>query len=391
MHVIISGAGIGGLALAQGLKRQGIESTVLESESGIISSGYRLHMNAAGGNALEACLTPEAYALYQATSRVTPRRELLAFIDSNANEVSTRPHIGPPNDGPVPHTAVNRRTLQQILLAGVQDHVRFGVRTTGFEAHSGGVRVELESGETIEGDVFVGADGIRSSTRARLLGEPEIVDTHLGSLYGRAALPPELAATLPPALFDGFVFAIGPDGRFLTFGAWQPRRPIAEASGELVPDAAIDPVEPYMQVTLNIPPEGPLAYPGDLATATGDELYAFWNAAVADWAPVLKDLVGRIEPASIFLSRIRGIRPVDEWTPGRVTVIGDAIHAMPPSFGAGANTALRDAATLARHLGEADRDGSSPVDAVGRYEAEMREYAYPILRMSLDPKSFEID
>jgi salicylate hydroxylase len=391
VHVAISGAGIGGLCLAQGLARIGVEVTVFETEPAITRAGYRLHMNADGGNALRQCLTADAYRLYQQTSRVTPRRELLTFIDSEANEVATRPHIGPPNDGPMPHTAVNRRTLRQILLAGVEDRVRFGERTVDFAATEDGVEIFLQSGESVTADVLVAAEGLYSTTRSQLLGAPEVVDTRLGSLYGRAALPDSLAETLPPELFDGFVFATGPDGRFLTFGAWQPRQDVAEAAAKLAPNAAIDPVEPYLQVTLNIPPEGPLAYPGDASTATGTELHEFWMAGVRGWSPVLVDLVDRMDPASIFLTRIRGIRPAPAWAPSRVTVLGDAVHAMPPTFGAGANTALKDAATLARHLQAAVSGESSIVEAIGAYEAEMRAYAYPVLEMSLDPKAFDAD
>ena len=389
MHIVIAGAGVGGLCLAQGLRRRGFEVTVLEAADGIARAGYRLHMNADGGHALRDCLPPAAYELYRQTSRIEPRRELLVFLDHNAVETATRPHIGPPNDAELPHTAANRRTLRQIMLSGIEDRVRFGTRVTGYRETADGVTVELADGSTIEADLLVGADGLRSVIRAQLLGAPEVVDTGIESLYARSPLPEEVAATLPPELFDGFVFAIGPDGRFLTFGAYQPRRPVAEAVAELMPGAAIDPVDPYLQITMNVPTNGYLSYPGGgLAEAAPTEVLAFWNAAVEGWHPALRRAVASIEPESIFATRFVGLRPTPVWPSGRVTVLGDAVHAMPPSFGAGANTALRDAATLARHLGAAHDAGTPVVEAVAGFEEEMRGYAYPVLEAALDPRSF---
>ena len=59
------------------------------------------------------------------------------------------------------------------------------------------------------------------------------------------------------------------------------------------------------------------------------------------------------------------------WPASRVTLLGDAIHAMSPAGGVGANTALDDAARLARHLARAARDGDLPA-ALAAYETDMR-------------------
>jgi salicylate hydroxylase len=69
-------------------------------------------------------------------------------------------------------------------------------------------------------------------------------------------------------------------------------------------------------------------------------------------------------------------------------VIGDAIHAMLPTFGMGGNTSLRDAALLTDGLAAAARGDLPVVDAIAGYEAAMREYVYPIMEMSADHDRF---
>src|SRR5688500_9463639 len=103
LRVLIAGGGIGGLCLAQGLRRAGIDCSVYESAPGIVQSGYRLHMNAAGGAALRQCLPENLYELYMQTSRVNVRREMFVMLDDQGRELGARPHIGPPNDPVRPH------------------------------------------------------------------------------------------------------------------------------------------------------------------------------------------------------------------------------------------------------------------------------------------------
>ena len=77
--------------------------------------------------------------------------------------------------------------------------------------------------------------------------------------------------------------------------------------------------------------------------------------------------------------RIRASPPVPPWPPSRVTVLGDAIHAMSPARGSGASTALQDAALLARTLADG---ASNVVAAVGEYERQMRDYGYAAVAAS---------
>ncbi|AXE86071.1 NAD(P)/FAD-dependent oxidoreductase [Streptomyces sp. Go-475] len=391
-HVLIAGGGMGGLCLAQGLRRAGISCTVHESAPGVGRAGYRLHMNGAGGRALQQCLPDNLFELYMQTSRETPRREVMVVLDHQARELGARPHIGPPNDPRRPHTAVNRRTLRQIMGVGLEDIVRYDSTVTGFETDGEKVRVLLDDGTSETGDVLVGADGINSVVRRQLLPDVAVVDTGMRGLYSIAPLTDDLAARLPEALFDGFAIATGPNGAMFAYGVYRPRRPVAEAVAELAPGAAVDPVDPYIMVNLGLPPGSPVAAGApDLWHSSPETLHTLMRTAVRGWDPALADLVEHVDASTIFPVSTRHLQPAEPWPAGRVTLLGDAIHAMPPSFGSGANTALRDAAALARALERAAHGDTPVAEAVAEYETEMRAEVFPILRASADPRGLDAD
>ena len=134
LHVLIAGGGLSGLCLAQGLKRRGVSCAVYERDPDLTRKlGYRITMNGDGGQALEACLPEDLYELYLQGSRNTPRRRMSVVITPQCEEISTAPHLGPPNDGPRPHTAIDRRTLRQILAGRLDDVIERGRKAVGWE------------------------------------------------------------------------------------------------------------------------------------------------------------------------------------------------------------------------------------------------------------------
>jgi salicylate hydroxylase len=392
LHVLIAGGGLSGLCLAQGLRRAGVSCAVFERDPDMRRpAGYRITINGDGGNALQACLPEDLYELYLQASRNTPPRRMSVVVDSQANELSTAPHFGAPNDGPCPHTAIHRRTLRQILAARLGDTIRPAARAVGFERDGDRVRVLLDDGSSAEGDVLVGADGVYSAIRRTLMPEVEVVDTGIRGLgvFARTPLPPEVHDALPEILLSGFVIAVDPaTGVTIAMGAMDPRRPPAEAAAELAPDVALDPVEPYMMLSGGIRPGTPIPPPDAWTAGTAREMHAQMVDAVSGWHPALRGLVERIDLDSMFASHFMRLEPTAPWEPGNVTLIGDAIHAMLPTMGMGGNTSLRDAAVLAEQLAAAQRGERELVEAIGGYEEDMRAFAYPIMEMSADHDRF---
>lgn len=77
LRVIIIGAGLSGLCLAQGLRRARLDVAVYERDAALAArrQGYRLHIDGRGARGLHACLPPELYELFTATCGA-PSRQL---------------------------------------------------------------------------------------------------------------------------------------------------------------------------------------------------------------------------------------------------------------------------------------------------------------------------
>ena len=383
LHVLIAGAGLSGLALAHGLLKDGHTVEVFERDPDFTrKTGYMLHMNGFGGNALQRCLPEDLYELYLDTSRRTPARGESIVLTDQLHELSSQPHLGPPNDGDRRHTGVHRRTLRQIMLSRLNGSVRSGTAVTSYEELGDRVRVQLSDGTTAEGDLLVGADGIRSAVRRQRLPQITVIDSGVRGIgvYGRTILTPEILAAIPDVLLQGVIIAADRTGSRVLIGAFQPRKPVADAPADVAPDVHLEPVEDYLMVSCSVA-RGTVVPPS--AEWDADTPLAMRKAmleAIDGWHPALRTVVGNMELESIFAIPFGYLEPGTEWAPSRVTVIGDAAHAMLPTLGMGANLALNDASVLLDRLSS----GEEVVAAVGAYEQDMRTLVYPFMQMTMD-------
>jgi len=101
------------------------------------------------------------------------------------------------------------------------------------------------------------------------------------------------------------------------------------------------------------------------------------------WSDRLSELVWLSDPTTLSLLPIRTSLPVAPWETSRITLLGDAIHAMTPFRGIGANIALKDAVLLRDALVEADRGERPLIDAMQAYEAGMIDYGFKAVQNSL--------
>src|SRR6202161_3193186 len=157
LHVLIAGGGLSGLALAQGLIKDGHTCELFERDADDSRKiGYYLHMNADGRESPRRCLPDDLFELYAETSRRTYDRRESIVLDDQLNELSSQPHLGPPNEGARPHTGVHRRTLRAILRARLGDSFHPGQAVTGYKETPDGVAATHAGGRTAAGGRRVG-------------------------------------------------------------------------------------------------------------------------------------------------------------------------------------------------------------------------------------------
>jgi 2-polyprenyl-6-methoxyphenol hydroxylase-like FAD-dependent oxidoreductase len=385
LKVLIAGGGLGGLALAQGLLAQGHQVQVFERDADMNRrQGYYLTMNGDGGEALRQVLPADLFELYLDTARVPYPTQSSIVLDTKLVQLGARPSMGPPNEGERRHTGVDRRTLRKILAARIQDHIHWGVSALGYEEDANGVRLELSDGSTVEGDLLVIADGIRSALRDQRLPDTKVISTAIKGidLYARTPYTPELLDQIPDQLHDSMNIVADGKGNRALLGSFRPRHPVAEA-GAALPEVDLDEVQPYMMVSCSVPPTTVIPPTTEWTDGTRADIKAGMQQTVADWDPAVQAIVAGIDPWSIFSIAFSYLEPEAEWEPSRVTVIGDAAHGMLPTVGMGANSALRDAAVLSAAIAGVG-ETTSIEDAVGAYEKSMREFAYPIIRIAAD-------
>ncbi|MFE2727582.1 FAD-dependent oxidoreductase [Kitasatospora sp. NPDC059327] len=391
-RVIIVGAGLGGLTLAQGLRTRGFDVTVHERDPhpDARPQGYRIQLDRPGLTGLRRCLPESLFRLCLATAgsppaRVSVRGRHLQPLTDRAAEETPGPDTTD-QDLQRPH-AFDRPTLRRILLSGLDDRVHYGAELIGFEqAADSTVTARFTDGRTATGDLLVGADGVGSAVRALLLPNARVEDAGLRLIYGRIRLDRTTPAEIPPWVFDSIFTVVtgGPGHPHVGLGPVRFGCPPDTAGAATDPPVALPATGDYLACMVGAPADHPALRPfaelrrldrgalRDLAlTVLGD-----------DWHPDVHRLLSRWETDSLFPLRVSTAAPVEPWEAGRVTLIGDAIHAMSPVLAMGANTAIRDAGELVAALSAAADEGAPLVEAVRDYQNRMVDYAFAVVASS---------
>jgi salicylate hydroxylase len=250
---------------------------------------------------------------------------------------------------------IHRADLHRILLDAVKaaapDAITLNARVTGFEQDASGVTVTCEDGTRIRGDALIGADGVHSRIRNVLFGEMPARFT--GLLAWRGLIPMErLPERLRRQVGTNWV---GPGGHVVHY----PLR--GGALMNFVGTAERDDwrVESWTER-------------GTTDEALND--FRGWNEDV-------QTLIRNIEAP--FKWALLGREPLERWTVGRVTLLGDAAHPTLPMMAQGANMAIEDGVVLARCLGAHD-DVPAALQA---YEAARRERTARLVRAANDNAS----
>lgn len=374
---MVVGGGIGGLACAQGLARRGIDVHVVEKDWDLTQTGgYRLHLGVPAVSALQDLLPPITFESLLRSS-VGTRGFSLAVRDHRGRQLlsASEPSAGLSLE-------VDRITLRHVLSLGLEDRMRLGSSCDGWRIEGDAVVALLDDGTQIETDVLVIADGAGSKLAEKLAGGPTSTPCGLTGIAGRT--PWEgLSSGTRTLLDEEPMLAIGPGGTGMFAAAHDPAGQSAIRSSPA--DAAL-PVAIWGLIAVEEAlPNRPDQLDRAALIALSERLLRRHR-----WAEPIVQMVTRSSPTSVSAFRFNAADPdnLAPWRASRITALGDAVHAMPPTGGQGAATAIIDAHALSLQLQAAARGEVTPTVAVHDYEAELRIRAAPAVRESLQPVSW---
>ncbi|GAA5236671.1 monooxygenase [Verticiella sediminum] len=344
----IVGAGIGGLAAALALLRRGFDVQVYEqaSELGEIGAGVQITPN--GSKVLmELGLTDEIMAIGTRTQGKdnylwnTGQKSTFMQLGDRANEQYGSPYL-------TFHRADLHAMLLKAVLALKPDAVLLDKRCDGIAQTAAGVQIRFSDGSSAEEPVLVGADGIHSRVRQALFGpdSPEFT----GCIAWRGLIP---AAPIEGAVnLRGGSMWLGPTAHIVTYPVRQ---------GALLNFIAMVDRDDWLSESWT--------EAGTVEECLGD---------LAGWHPTVQLMVRNIAIPYKWALRVR--EPLDAWSVGRITLLGDACHSTLPFLSQGANMAIEDSLVLARCLCQDDE----PELALRRYEAARRPRTARITRTSAE-------
>lgn len=344
--ILIAGGGIGGLSAAIALAREGQQAHVLERSATLSEAGSGIQLGPNAFNilkewGLEDLIRPFAVKLSDIRVHDGLTGELLNTVRLGL-ECQRRYDV--------PYLVIRRAHLQKCLLDVAASDARIKVTTgfslSGLEIGDTSVKVRDDAGQTLEGLVLIGADGLQSTVRRSLMdNEPET----LGMTAWRTILP---AADIPDDFAERKIGVwMGPGSHIVHY-------PID--GGESLDVVAI------IDDTYHFDGWGEPGDPEDLLphfVDWDDKPLSLLNTA-ADW-----------QKWTLFK-----MSPLVSWGHGPVTLLGDAAHPIPPLLAQGAAMAIEDAATLAAQIAARPDDTAT---ALRRYEAARQTRTAKVQRASL--------
>ena len=356
LTAIVVGGGIGGLASAVALAQAGWRVTVLERAPAFGEVGAGL---ATTGNGMTALA---ALGLAGAARAVAYQTGTAGLQDERGRWIMRMPDTRSDPRAVTTIWGLQRQRLHGVLRAAAEaaDSIELVtdaevVSVEPGEPGGNAARVSWRGGDQsrrVTTELVVAADGVRSAVRAQLF--PTAPAQYSGSTSWRAVIP-------DTDTDDRLVQAWGPGTEF----------------GSL----RVSPAEIYWYGYFRHP-EGAV-FPDELAAA---------RERFADWAPWVRGLVGKTEPDQLMRHDVYHLPGgLPGYTGGRVVFAGDAAHAMLPTAGQGAASALEDGVCVGRLIGAPVRAGSDLSAALAAYDGARRPRCRQIARTAILTARFGCD
>lgn len=315
--IVIAGAGIGGLCAALALARRNFEVVIYEQSSqlGEVGAGLQLSPNAM--HVLEALgVTDEVNAkAFRPASAVMRHYQTgkTYFTVPLGNTVAQKYGAN--------YQHIHRADLHTVLYNACKKmkvNIHLGKGVQSYQQTPQKLSIQLNDHVSVEADLLVGADGIKSKVQACMLGEASAEFT--GQVAWRGVVQ---ANKLPKGLVKPNAnLWVGPGKHFVSYYL---------RGGELVNFVAVQERTDWQKESWN--------EPGDI-----NEL----RDTFAGWHPEVTELLSATEHC--FLWALFDRKPLKQWSDGNVTLLGDACHPMLPFLAQGAAMAIEDSYALAHCL-----------------------------------------
>jgi FAD-dependent urate hydroxylase len=307
-RVMVVGAGVGGIAIARGLLRDGHDVTVFEQHPDVRAAGGAVTIWSNGSTVLDQLgVDMDGAGQLMSTVRIiTSTGRPLATIDVTAMV----DRLG----GPV--RMVPRRVLLERLLEGFPaDRIRCNSRAVGVLSTHNGVRIEFDDGSSAEGDLLIGADGLHSFVRG-VVGAQPAEPTGWCSWQGLGTFPD---------LADKHV-AMQVIGEHGNVGLW--------------PAGGSD-----LQWWFDLPWSPDFVRP--------DRPIDMLRSHFTGWSDSIDRVLATLTDDDLARSPFPHFRhPIPHPGQGALTLLGDAAHTMPPILAQGTNQALLDTMVLCKALSD---------------------------------------
>ncbi len=348
--IAIAGGGIGGLTAALALLQSGFDVHVYEQARKLREVGAGIQISPNASRILHRLGLEEKLV----TIGVRP----VAWRQRRWDDGRTLLHtpLGETVETAFgfPHYQAHRADLLQALIDSFpSQRLHTGHRLSSFVDHGDHVAASFENGVHIRVDALVGADGIHSAVRRVLFGDES--PRFAGCIAYRGLVPSGRLAHLELPV-ESQVW-MGPGKHFVHYFV---------RNRALVNFAAMVEQDTWASESWT--------EPADAAAV---------QAAYQEWHPLVREILGAIDETFIWglFERV----PMKHWSAGRVTLLGDACHAMLPFMAQGAAQAIEDGATLAACLAKAGR--RDIVQALQLYESLRLPRSSRVQAASLENKT----
>ncbi|KAI4235091.1 MAG: hypothetical protein LQ349_003387 [Xanthoria aureola] len=357
MHVLIVGGGLGGLGLAQSLRKQGISFEIFERDENADSrfQGWAIGLHTII-NDLQKAFPSDVGDLKAATDHLQPL-DLPAQIGLYFPGMEGR--LGVEDTPEAPIVRAERRRLRDWLATNIP--IQWGKRVQRIVDNDDEVSVYFEDGTSAKGDILVGADGIKSVVRTHLLQRPseELLKlVPLSAVVGEVTLSGEEFKRQLALGHSAYIFA-SPNLGFFNFGGLH----------YVLPDGVSG-----RHYWMYMEPDPEVAKPDHwLQTASQQEKLDYVVKKVSAMPPKFQEIF-KLTPASGIKKEPHVWRDLEltSLPTGRVILVGDAAHAMTPFRGEGGYHTLIDVLKLSKVVGQLDaKDIGAIKAAVAEYNTEM--------------------